>query len=144
MTMARITLHRKPLLKKLMMPYWVFINGQPIGIMRGESVSIDLPEGTYRIGVKLLFKIWKWQFGIGGENVITTTEPVPAHVRITDRERLWNILFDIDLVVWIASFFFTLPNPWNVVYHALSEGFFILWIVRIIIIRNRYFKLIDE
>ena len=142
--MARITLHRKPLLKKLMMPYWVFINGQPLGIMQGESVSIELPEGTYRVGVKLLFKIWKWQLGIGVENVITTTEPVPANVRITDRERLWNILFDIDLVVWIASFFFTLPYPWNVVYHALSDGFFILWIARIIIIRNRYFKLINE
>lgn len=142
--MARITLHRKPLLKKIMMPYWVFINGQPIGIMRGESVSIELPEGTYRIGVKLLFKIWKWQFGIGGENVITASELIPANVRITDRERLWNILFDIDLVVWIASFFFTLSTPWNVVYHALSDGFFIVWVVRIIIIRNRYFKLINE
>ena len=142
--MARITLHRKPFFRKMCLPLWVFINGQPLGIMRGESVSIELPEGTYRVGVKLLFKICKWQLGIGGENVITTTEPIPANVRITDHERLWNILFDIDLVVWIASFFFTLPNPWNVVYHALSDGFFIVWIVRIIIIRNRYFKLINE
>ena len=142
--MARITLHRKPLLKKMMLPYWVFINEQPLGVMRGESVAIDLPEGTYRIGVKLLFKLWKWQLGIGGENVITTSDLVPANVRITDHERLWNILFDIDLVVWLASFFFTLPSPWNVVYHALSDGFFIVWIARIIIIRNKYFKLVNE
>ena len=75
------------------------VNGQPIGMMRGESVSIEMPEGTY------------------------------------------NILFDIDLVIWMASFFFTLPSPWNIVYHALSDGFFALWIARLIIIRDRYYKL---
>ena len=62
-------------------------------------------------------------------------------MRITDRERWWNLLFDLDLVIWIACMFIELPEPWNVVYHVLSEGFFVLWLLRILIIRKRYFRL---
>ena len=117
------------------------VNGQPIGMMRGESVSIEMPEGTYNIAVKLMFQLWRWRFGIGGDRIVSVVEELPTSLEITDRERLWNILFDIDLVIWVASFFFTLPSPWNIVYHALSDGFFAVWIVRLIIMRNRYYKL---
>lgn len=30
---------------------------------------------------------------------------------ITDKERWWNILFDIDLVLWLAKMFFELLIP---------------------------------
>ena len=40
--------------------------------------------------------------------------------------------------------FIELPEPWNVVYHVLSEGFFAIWIIRILVIRNRYFKLMTS
>lgn len=139
--MARLTLHRKPLLRKLCLPLWVFVNGQPIGLMRTESVSLDIPEGTYNISVKLLFQLWKLRFGVEGSNIVTVTEQFPLSLRISDRERLWNILFDIDLVLWLSSLFFTLPGPWNTVYHILSDGFFLLWIIRLVLIRRRYFVL---
>ena len=139
--MARLTLHRKPLFKKFILPLIVSVNGQPIGVMRGESVSIEMPVGTYNIAVKLMFQLWKWRFGIGGDRIVSVVEELPTSLEITDRENLWNILFDIDLVIWLASFFFTLPGPWNIVYHALSDGFFAVWIVRLVIIRNRYYKL---
>ena len=139
--MAKLTLHRKPLSRKFILPLIVSVNGQPIGMMRGESVSIEMPEGTYNIAVRLMFQLWKWRFGIGGGRIVSVVEELPTTLEITDRERIWNILFDIDLVIWVASFFFTLPSPWNIVYHALSDGFFVLWIARLIIIRDRYYKL---
>lgn len=126
------------------LPLWVFINGQPLGLMRGESVTIELPQGCYNVGVKLLFQLWKLKFGIGGSCIVTATEEVPAIMEIRDREKIWNILFDIDLVVWLASLFFNLPSPWNIVYHILSDGFFILWIIRLILIRNRYYQLVEK
>lgn len=126
------------------LPLWVFINGQPLGLMRGESVTIELPQGSYNVGVKLLFQLWKLKFGIGGSCIVTATEEVPTIMEIRDRERIWNILFDIDLVVWLASLFFNLPSPWNIVYHILSDGFFILWIIRLILIRNRYYQLVEK
>lgn len=139
--MAILTLHRKPLLGRLALPLWVFINGQPVGMMRSESVSIQMPEGTFKLSVKLIFQIWRWRFEIGGEDMITTSEATPTSIEITDRERLWNILFDLDLVIWLASLFFTLPHAWNIVYHVLSDGFFVVWIIRIMLIRKRYFHL---
>lgn len=139
--MAKLTLHKKPLFKKFMLPLWVFVNGQPIGLMKREHVSIEMPEGEYNIAVKLIFKLWKWQFALGGDKIVSVSEEFPTSLEITDRERLWNILFDIDLVIWFASLFFTLPSPWNIVYHVLSDGFFVLWIARLIIIRNKYYRL---
>lgn len=139
--MAKLTLHKKPLFKKFMLPLWVFVNGQPIGLMKREHVSIEMPEGEYNIAVKLIFKLWKWQFALGGDKIVSVSEEFPTSLEITDRERLWNILFDIDLVIWFASLFLTLPSPWNIVYHVLSDGFFVLWIARLIIIRNKYYRL---
>ena len=139
--MAKLTLHKKPLFKKFMLPLWVLVNGQPIGLMKGEHVSIEMPEGEYNIAVKLIFRLWKWQFSLGGDTIVSVSEEFPTSIEITDRERLWNILFDIDLVIWFASLFFTLPSPWNIVYHVLSDGFFVLWIARLINIRNKYYRL---
>ena len=142
--MAKITLHRKPTVGKFYLPLWVSVDGRPIGLMRGGSVAVELPEGNYNVGVSMVFQLWKLRFALGGERVVTASELMPVSLMITDRERLWNILFDIDLVVWLASLFFTLPSPWNIVYHVLSDGFFALWIVRLIIIRKRYFKILDR
>lgn len=138
--MALLTLHRKQRFK-LAIPYWVFIDGQPVGMMRSSDVGIDLPEGSYNLAVKIVLGLWKWRFDIGGDTVVTLSEQLPMRVRITDRERWWNLLFDLDLIIWIACMFIELPEPWNVVYHVLSEGFFAIWILRILIIRKRYFKL---
>ena len=55
-----------------------------------------------------------------------------------DRERLWNVLFDIDLVVWIVSLFVTLPP----LYKIISDAFFVLWLVRLVLIRKRYYKMV--
>lgn len=139
--MAKLILHKKPLFKKFMLPLWVFVNGQPIGLMKEEHVSIEMPEGEYNIAVKLIFRLWKWQFSLGGYKIVSVSEGFPTSIEITDRERIWNILFDIDLVIWVTSLFFTLPSPWNIVYHVFSDGFFVLWIARLIIIRNKYYRL---
>lgn len=138
--MAILTLHRKQRFK-LAIPYWVYINGCPVGLMRSREVSVQMPEGTYTVDVKIMFKVFKWMFGIGGSRKVSLQDEDHVHLAVTDRERWWNLLFDIDLVLWLASFFLTLPQPWDVVYHVLSEGFFVVWLIRIFIIRNRYFIL---
>lgn len=50
---------------------------------------------------------------------------------ITDKERWWNILFGIDLVLWLIRFFIEFPYPWNIVYEVVSNGFFALSLARI-------------
>lgn len=135
--MAIVTLHRKQRFK-LAIPYWVSINGCPVGLMRTSEVSMQLPAGTYTIETKIMFKVFKWLFGIGGRRMVTLTHDDHLHFTVTDRERWWNVLFDIDLVLWLVSFFVTLPHPWDLVYHILSNGFFALWILHVYLRRNRY------
>ena len=138
--MPLLHIHRKQHFK-LSIPYWIFLNDQPVGIMRHKDVSLQLPPGQYKLSVKIVLGLFKWRLQIGGSNVVSLQEGEQRHVRVTDRERWWNLLFDLDLVIWIACMFIELPEPWNVVYHVLSEGFFALWLLRILIIRKRYFKL---
>lgn len=141
-----------------MLPLWIFARvpettndvplelheDQFVCLMRSREVVIAMPAGRFIVSVKLVFKLAKWTFSISGEHEIETSNEKPTTLVISDRERLWNILFNIDLVVWAVSFFFTLPSRWNVIYHILSEGFFALWILRIIIIRKRYFVLTPQ
>ena len=129
---------------KLSIPYWVFINEHPIGIMQGKEVSIELPPSQFDLSIKILFRLFKWQFSIGGKRKVLLSEGENLHLRITDKERWWNILFDIDLVLWLAKMFFELPHPWNIIYEVLSNGFFALWLARIWFIRDRYFQIIEQ
>lgn len=136
--MPHLTLHRKQRFKYAL-PYWVFINLRPVGLMRTPEANIQLPPGTYTIQVKIMFKVFKWMFGIGGSRAVTLRGNDHLHLSITDRERWWNILFNIDLVLWLASFFVELPHPWDLVYHIASNGFFVLWLLHIYLRRKQYF-----
>lgn len=139
--MSILTLHRKQLFK-LSIPYWVFINEQPIGIMQSKEVNIQIPPGQYDLSIRIILALWKWRFQIGSNRKVELSENQCLHLRITDRERLWNILFDIDLLLWLAKLFFELPFPWNTIYEVTSNGFFVIWAIRIWFIRKRYFKII--
>ena len=129
---------------KLSILYWLFINEQPIGIMQGKEVSIELPSAQFGLSIKILFLLFKGQLSIGGKSMVCLSEGEHLHLMIIDKERWWNILFDIDLVLWLAKMFFELPHPWNIVYEVVSNGFFALWLARIWFIRDRYFQIIEQ
>lgn len=90
---------------KVGIPYWLFfapcssesgaqaskarsINGQPVVIMRGKEANIQIPEGAYNIGVKMVFTLWKWRFCIGSETQVILTEVKKTELLITDKEGL--------------------------------------------------------
>ncbi|MGN0033094.1 MAG: hypothetical protein ACI358_04865 [Candidatus Limimorpha sp.] len=136
--LSLLSIHRKQLLN-VALPYWIFIDGQALGVMRTKDVNIKIPPGTYNIGVKIVLQLFKWKLSFGSEQQIRLQSNSNTHLLIKDREKWWNILFDIDLLVWVACLFFTLPHPWNIVYHVVSEGFFAVWMLRIFLIRKKYF-----
>lgn len=74
---------------------------------------------------------------LSGSAEVTVRHGGDTTVTIHDRELIWNILFDIDLLLWIASLFFTLPR----LYKILSDLFFAVWLVRLVAIRHRYFRI---
>lgn len=139
--MSKLILHKKEQFGiKIPFPYIITINGKVIGATQMPKIQIEMPAGKYNIGVKYAFRFWKWDFSLSSETDIVISENETLEYEFYHNEQIWNILFDIDLILWIAELFFTLPHPWNIIYKICSNGFFILWIVRLFLIRKKYFK----
>lgn len=125
-------------------PHIVFLDGMYAGMVGKDDVlRIGAPPGRYSVKVQFGGRIPIGKKGSGIDLSVSSTKQVevPSTGDVTcefqDRERLWNILFDIDLVVWVVSCFVTMPPPYKIV----SNAFFAIWIARVILIRKRYYKM---
>ncbi|MCQ2344448.1 MAG: hypothetical protein MJ002_05945 [Paludibacteraceae bacterium] len=126
----------------LPMPYVVSINGRNVGIIRLRKFLIDnIPAGKYDVTIKCGVFLKGRELMVSGSMSIDIGEGEAKEVEFSDRDRIWNVLFDIDLVLWVVEFFVVLPSPWHLVYKIVSNGFFIVWLLRMWIIRRRYFML---
>lgn len=138
--MSKLIIHRKQSFGiKLSIPYYVKINGNIVCATRSDCLQIQLPSASYNIGISYIFSFKKWNFTLSSERNILIHQDEIVELEFYSRERIWNILFDIDLLLWIAELFFNLLYPWNIIYKILSNGFFVAWIIRLWIIRDRYF-----
>ena len=61
--MPTLTLHRRQMFK-LSIPYWVFLNEQPICIMQGKEVSIELPPAQFDAIRAVRKNIFRTQSGL--------------------------------------------------------------------------------
>lgn len=128
------------------LPRQVRLNGQLVGILQKQEAIINLPAGKYSLSIAFGGPIRLPRTGklidlsVSTEEAVSVTDDAAVTLTFSDRERIWNILFDIDLVLWIAEFFFTLPSPWNHIYSILSNAFFVVWLLRILLIHKRYYK----
>ncbi len=146
--------HQRHLLEPRL-PLFVFIDGHYLATMKNDEMDIDLPVGDYSlrlqfggpVSLRLVNRIFHTDKSI--DLSLSTTTPVhikPGHreerqaVTFSDREQLWNLLFDIDLVAWIVSLFVTFPP----VYKIISDAFFAVWLIRLIVIRKHYYKVTSD
>lgn len=134
--MNYLHIHQKIDRLTLPLPYWVFIDGHPMGIMKRDA-NIQLPNGTYSLGIWLVFRLWKWEFRLGRDTRIMMLND-DLDVEFWHEEPVWDTIFNIDLVFWLLTCFIDIPSPWNIVYHVLSDGFFIVWLIRLWKKRNEY------
>ena len=124
------------------LPHLLFVDGLYAGTMRGDEYSIHMPAGRYRLRVQFGGVV---PLGKSGRSVDLSVSSEKeglevqgdTRVEFRDRERLWNLLFDVDLVVWVVS----LCVPLTRVYKIVSDAFFLVWIVRLVIIRKRYYRI---
>lgn len=124
-------------------------NRPSVLLMRGDELKIELPAGYYDLRVQCggnlplrLISLIRRKPSSVDLSVYSTTRlvlPQGGNHTITfrDRERLWNILFDIDLVLWIVSLFVS----FSLAYKIISDSFFAIWLLRLLIIRKRYYSL---
>ncbi|MBP5189576.1 MAG: hypothetical protein J6031_01520 [Bacteroidales bacterium] len=150
--------HRRHLLEPRL-PHFIFIDGHYAATMTGDEIKFQIPAGTYTLriqcGGRIPLRMLNWLLNkmqrnrlvhknISLDLSVSTTAPLQIDrsqtdktVTFRDREWLWNILFDIDLIVWIVSLFYTFPP----LYKIISDTFFAIWLIRLIIIRKRYYNI---
>lgn len=118
-------------------------------LMKDDEMKVELPweccdiriQCGGMIPLRLISRIRKkaTHLDLSVSSTIRLKIPFGNEQTITfhDRERLWNILFDIDLVIWIVSLFVTMP----IAYKIISDAFFAIWLIRLIVIRKRYYTI---
>ncbi len=133
--MSKLRIQQKQTKFSLPLPHKIWINGQFVGIMKDEEVTLALPAGHFEVTIQSMVPI------LSASTIVKTSEEATTVLSFHDREKWWDYLFLIDLVCWIAEFFFTLPHPWNIVYKVFTNGYFILWLLYEWSIRKKYFAL---
>lgn len=142
--MATLTLRHQRHFYEPRLPHLIFIDDLYAGTMQGET-QIQMPAGHYKMRVQFGGKI---PLGKSGKSIDLSVSSTCDNVEVKqhttflfhDRERLWNLLFDIDLIVWLVSLFVPLTR----LYRILSDSFFVIWLVRLLIIRKRYYRIIIQ
>lgn len=121
-----------------MIPHYLLINDQLLGAFKGNEAHINLPPGRYKVTIRSMYKFI--------ESTIDVYIPIGESKRLTftDRDKVWNWLFNIDLVLWLLKRILHVPEPWGTIYEIVSNGFFAIWLLRIWIIRKHYFAIKEE
>jgi len=132
--MPRLTIKQKSK-GKLVLPHYLLINGKMLGLMKDPSITLEVPPATFKVRIQSVFK---WFYS---EAVVTTHNETDTVIEFTDREKWWDILFGIDLVLWCIKGLFHLAAPWTWIYEILTNGYFVAWLIYEWTIRKRYFKL---
>lgn len=133
MAHLKIIHHTSKLMSKI--PHRILINQQLIGLMNTPEVNIRIPEGRYLITIQSVFPLFSASMAVG------VSENVENVLAFSDREKWWDILFVIDIILWCADRLIHLPHPWNIVYQIFTNGYFVLWLLYEWLIRKKYFRL---
>lgn len=119
----------------LTLPHKIYFNGQLLGIMQRKEIQLKgIPEGKYSLKIQSMIPFIYAEKEIGikrGANTVT----------FSDREKFWDILFTIDLVLVIVKLFITLPDNIDLIYKIVTNGYFAIWLIYEWVIRKRYFRI---
>lgn len=123
------------------LPHVVFLDGLYAGMVgQDDCLLLDAPRGTYDLKVQFGGRVPLGKSGKSIDMSVSSTKQIEISGSVDveyvfhDRERIWNILFDIDIIVWVVSWFVQMPP----VYKILSDAFFAVWLVRLVLIRKSY------
>ena len=129
------------------MPHQVILHGRLAGVMRTPQARLHLPAGYYMLTIRTGSFVPVGKKGKTLDMTVSSTLPIQVAdgvyncLDFNEEGWWWDIVFMIDLLVWLVSFGLTIPHPWKIVYHVLSDGFFIAWLIRLIIVRKRYYAM---
>ena len=132
--MARLTIEQKRGKFAMNVPHKLLIDGRFVGIMKDKRVSIEMPMGEYDITIQSMIPF------ISASQRVTMSLRGETTLEFSDREKWWDMLFVLDVVLWIVKRFLHLAAPWTWIYEVFTNGYFLLWLLYEWRIRNHYFK----
>lgn len=144
--MAQVTLTHIDHGLPLGLPYLVLVDGMAVGMMQNPQAKMSLPAGQHKLTIRcggvlpIPFTKKTVTLSVEATETIDCSENEYTEVQYENRERWWNILFDIDLVLWLVRIFVTIPEPWGWVYDIVSNVSFAIWILHFYLYRKRYFR----
>ena len=132
---SKLVLHCK--MGKMMsrLPRKIWVSGQFIGVMQQPEVSIQMPPGIYQITIQSMIPYFS------ASETIQLLPDETKSLEFRDRERGWDILFGIDIVLWIVKRFLHLAAPWTWIYEIFTNGYFVLWLLYEWRIREKYYAI---
>ena len=116
------------------LPHKIFFNGQLLCIMKKKAKISGIPCGKYKFTIQSMFPFISAETEIEirqGENKVT----------FTDKEKFWDVLFTIDLILMVVHWFVHLPDNIDLIYRIVTDGYFIIWLIYEWTIRKKYFKI---
>ena len=121
-----------------MIPHYLLINDQLLGVFKGSETHVNLPAGRYKVTIRSMYKFI--------ESSAEVYVPIGESKRLTFtyKDKIWNWLFNIDLVLWFLKRILHVPEPWGTISEMVSNGFFAVWLLRIWLIRKSYFNIEEK
>lgn len=124
------------------LPHLLFVDDLYAGMMRGDEAVMQVPQGRYGLRVQCGGRI---PIGKNGRSIDVSVSGRKEDLEVKgdtlvefrDREGVWNLLFDVDMAVWIVSLFVAMPKT----YIVISDVFFAVWLVRLVLVRKRYYRI---
>ena len=132
--MARLTIVQKRGKFSFNIPHKLLIDGRFVGIMKAKKVSVEMPMGEYAITIQSMIPF------ISASQRVTLSPRSETTLEFSDREKWWDALFVVDIVLWTIKRFLHLAAPWTWIYEVFTNGYFLLWLLYEWRIRKHYFK----
>ena len=96
--MALLKIVQKRAKFSMRIPHKICINRQLLGIMQTPEVQIQMPAGHYELTIQSMIPF------ISASRMIHVQEGVVNYAEFHDREKWWDYLFVVDIILWLADF----------------------------------------
>lgn len=134
--MARLIISQKKKGKfSLSVPHYILINGRTIGLMNTPSVTLEVPPATFQVRIQ---SVLRWFYT---EATVVTHDETDTFIEFSDREKWWDALFVVDILLWCIKGLLHLTAPWTWIYEIFTNGYFAAWLIYEWVIRKKYFRL---
>ena len=121
--------------KRFGLPHKILVNGKLLGIMNIPELKIQLPAGQYSIEIQSILPF------INSMKFVKVSDETANILEFRDKEKWWDIIFTIDMILWVAKLFVHLQKPYSTIYELVSDLIFAIWLLHEWRIRNTYFDI---